>query len=424
MKNLSYLLGILLLASLLFAFYLMSEKSKLERVVYAQYTSELASSSERMTDLRNAVHQSLLFQDPVALQEELTTISRLSNEIKDSINKLPIDRATSTEWNAYLTRLGSAALNAKSEGGSTWSTDMQKAAVNIDELHRSWQDVASSFLTYDGNNKVWKDLQLNEGNSQFAENSKLVSSYREKDFPLTASESDAEKKRDLQFLIDKNITKDEAIQAFKLYFPEIGDATLNVSVNKDDAPYSFYHIQFVQGSRIGYADVTEKGGHVLSFLLERPISNKVKSHEAMEQAATEFLKEIGYKDIKLVESRENTSVWHYVFSRVTEDDVIVYPDSIQVKVAKDTGEVLGVNAMEYIQQETIPEQTVQPIDFKTFFQPSIEVVESRKIVTNDDKFQSRICYEVIAFNKDSDQHTYRIIIDGETHIVQQIELLS
>lgn len=69
----------------------------------------------------------------------------------------------------------------------------------------------------------------------------------------------------------------------------------------------------------------------------------------------------------LTESRENHEAWHYVFTRVHGDDqALVYPDSIQVKVAKDNGEVLGVNAMEYIQEEVIPQQGEIPIDWDTF----------------------------------------------------------
>ena len=225
MKNLSYLFGILLVAAVLFSYHLWDQNRMLQRQVYVSYTNELATASERMNDLRSAVHQSLLFQDEVALQEELSTISRLSSEVKNSINSLPIDRESANEWNDYLTRLGSAALNAKNEGGENWAKTMKQAATNMDEIVLSWQNATSSLLTFDGDSSGWDSLLLDEKASVFADNAKLVSGYREKDFPLTASESDAEKKRDLQFLQDKNITKDEAITAFKAYFPEIENST-------------------------------------------------------------------------------------------------------------------------------------------------------------------------------------------------------
>lgn len=423
MKNLSYLLGIFVIILGLVSIQQYRTNQNLERQVFSHYTNELSIASERMTDLQSSVHQSLLYKDELARNEELTNIWRLSSELKGSINKLPIDQETANEWNQYLSRLGAAAHSSKAEGGGDWATTMQQAAQNMDELVIAWQDAASSLFVLDGKMTAWNNLQLGKEPSSFAASNKMISGFRETDFPLTASESDAEKKRDLQFLLDENITKKEAIEAFQVYFPQIGNAALTVTKNKDDAPYSFYHIQFVQGSRIGYADVTEKGGRILSFLLERPVLGDAKSHEEIKQSAETFLDNVGYKDLVHVDSRENNNVWHFVYSRITEDDVIVYPDSIQIKVAKDSGEVLGVNAMEYIQQETLKDQKVVPLDIETFFQPDVTILEMKKIYTNDKNFDSRLCYEVVAVNNSNDRYTFRMIIDAETHVVHKVENL-
>ena len=420
MKNLNYLLGIFVVALSLLSVYLVEKNNRLERQIVATYTSEFSTASEQMVQLQNAVHQSLLFQDEKALAEELTTISRLSSTIKHALNKLPIDSQTASEWNAYLSRLGSAANEAKISSGNEWVKTMQTASKNLDDIVLSWQDISNNIQAYSGDLKGWSQIDP----ETFAAHSKKISGFRETDFPLTASESDYEKKRDLQFLMDKVITKEEAIQAFKTYFPDIEDATLTVTKNKDDAAYPFYHIQFVQGARIGYADVTEKGGHVLSFLLERPVSKKVQSHEEVRKKAEEFLASVGYKDVTYVESRENNTVWHFVYSRITDDGTIVYPDSIQVKVAKDEGEVIGVNAMEYIQKENLSKVNAKPLDFDTFFQKDIEIVESKKIYTNNKQFESRLCYEVVAYNKENPNHIFKVVIDSETHNVLKIEKMN
>ena len=82
------------------------------------------------------------------------------------------------------------------------------------------------------------------------------------------------------------------------------------------------------------------------------------------------------KDVAYVESRENHQAWHVTFARVHPgDNALIYADGVQLKVAKDTGELLGANAMEYIQEENIKKQTAKPIDWKTFFQDDIQVQE-------------------------------------------------
>ena len=223
--------------------------------------------------------------------------------------------------------------------------------------------------------------------------------------------------------MDKEITKDQAIQKVQALFPQVQGATMTISRNRDTAKYDFYHIQFVQGSRIGYADVTVKGGHILSFLLERPVSKDAKSHEQIKQSADRFMQNAGFTDVVYTEGRENNNAWHFVYTRKA-DDLIVYPDSIQIKIAKDTGEVIGLNAMEYIQKESIPNHATVPLDLKTFFQSDVTVTEMKKIVTNNGHKEPRICYEIIAHRNGAEKYGYRIVIDAESHDVQKVEALT
>lgn len=149
------------------------------------------------------------------------------------------------------------------------------------------------------------------------------------------------------------------------------------------------------------------------------------SHEEILSEAKTFMKKVGYEDVVLVESRENHEAWHLVFTReYGEDKALVYPDSIQVKIAKDNAEILGVNAMEYVQEETIPKQATLPINWKTFFADDVIVEEVKNIYTADNTFALRKCYEVIARIDNNFQDTFRIVIDAETHKVVKNEKMQ
>lgn len=131
------------------------------------------------------------------------------------------------------------------------------------------------------------------------------------------------------------------------------------------------------------------------------------------------------EDVAYVESRENHQAWHVTFARVNpKDQALIYADGVQLKIAKDTGELLGANAMEYIQEENIKPQTAQPIDWKTFFQNDVHVQEVKNIYTDNGQFEQRLCYEVIAMRDDTTQETFRIVIDAEHHNVLKVEYLT
>jgi spore germination protein len=179
-----------------------------------------------------------------------------------------------------------------------------------------------------------------------------VKQYTESDFPLTASEADVQKKKELQNIKDKQVTEKEAVKLLKKMFPNYKNAKIVTSKSKPGAPYPFFHVQFHEGIRMGYADFTEKGGHLLSMLAERPIGKERISQELIKERANKAVKSFGFDDVELVESRENHSVWHLTFIRIDpKSKARVYDDSIQMKLAKDDGEILGVSTMEYIQKE-------------------------------------------------------------------------
>lgn len=304
---------------------------------------------------------------------------------------------------------------------------MGKINENLKALSDEWTVATTRFYENDGDFKKWASVATQETKeSPFKNVSANLKSYTETDFPLTASESDWKKKQELQNLTDKELTKEQAIDKLELLIPGIKDATYTVTKSKETAPYPFYHIQFVKGSRIGYADITVKGGHILSFLSERPVQEHTGiTQQQIKDRVYQFLGRAGYKDLQLVEMRENHEAWHISLARVVgKDKALVYPDGVQLKVSKDSGELLGFNAMEYVQKETVDEnQPVNPIDWETFFRPGTIVEEERLIYTENDAFQLRKCYEVIARFDNKLNETFRVVVDTDNHDVIKVEYM-
>ena len=428
MKSAIYLLSIAVLALGLYSFEVRQQNTQLEQTVQAQYTNALTNASEKLSTLQRSVSQSLLFQDQQALEAELDNIWRISNEFRSTISSLPLSREVANEWLRYVGNIGEEAKYASDNRDfEGWHDRMQVVNQNLQSLSDEWTVATSNFYQNDADLSQWTNVAEKETEqSPFKNVASNLKTYSETDFPLTASESDWLKKRDLQNLDDKEITKEQAIERLEILIPGIKDATYTVTKSKEDAPYPFYHIQFVKGSRIGYADITVKGGHILSFLSERPIQEqKGVSQQQVRDLTNEFLKRAGYNDVQIVEMRENHQAWHIALARVVgKDKAFVYPDGIQLKISKDSGELLGLNAMEYVQREEINEdQKVVPINWKTFFRPGTHVEEEKLIYTENEAFQLRKCYEVIARFDSKQNETFRIVVDTENHDVLKVEYM-
>ena len=215
----------------------------------------------------------------------------------------------------------------------------------------------------------WKNrLDSTEKGHDWAGMGTAVKQYTESDFPLTASESDSMKKKELRDMADAKVTSEEAVERFKKLFPTVSNDVIGVETSKPGSPYPFYHIRFAENQTIGYIDITEKGGHVLSFLSERPFGKESLPFEDIQKKAEKFLKDAGYKDLVYEESRENSTAWHMVYVRVEpEYKAKVFSDTIHLKVAKDNGGIVGLDASEYIRKEKTKAQPITKKDWKNIF---------------------------------------------------------
>lgn len=403
------------------------KNASLQRTVLAQYTDSLTDASEKLSHLQRAVSQSLLFRDDNAIHNELDSVWRLSSDVRSSMSNIPIGQEVSNDWLSYLGRLGDEAKKtAKTGDFKAWREKMPQVSTNLQALSDEWSSATVDFYKNNGKMDVWlRQVDTKNPNTTFDNVQKTLKDYSEKDFPLTLSESDWQKKMDLKALQDSDITEKEALEKVKQLFPIIKDATFTVTKSSDTAPYPFYHIQFHQDIRLGYVDLTEKGGHLISYLVERPVDEARLSQDEIMKKAEDYVKRLGMNDVAFVESRENHQAWHVTFARVHPgDNALIYADGVQLKLAKDTGELLGANAMEYIQAETIKPQTAKPIDWKTFFDDDVKVQEVKNIYTDNGSFEQRLCYEVIAVRDKNAQETFRVVIDAENHNVLKVEYLT
>ena len=111
--------------------------------------------------------------------------------------------------------------------------------------------------------------------------------------------------------------------------------------------------------------VTRQGGYVSYFVKSRqPESENISMPEGVDKAS-EYLKEIGYSDMKATyfEKFGNTLTVNFAY---TVDDIVCYTDLIKVTVALDDGEILGLEADGYLNSLTAQ---CQPPHVSSFCRP-------------------------------------------------------
>lgn len=402
----------------IFGYGQMTENKQLGYLLTGQYAMKMTDASEKLEELDSAVKKTLLFNESDGFDQARDDIWRLSADIKHAVGSLPVDRGFSSSWMNYLGRLGNYAKEAdRLEDKEAYYEAMTNASANLREMADEWQVATKNLVGGQVTVEGWTNqLDSIDADHDWEGMRDTVKQYTEADFPLTASESDAQKKKELQMITDDSVTKEEAIDRFKDLLPEVSQSAIVVEDSQPGAPYPFFHIRFAEGQSIGYIDITEKGGHILSFLAERPFSQVVQAYDVLENKAETFLKNAGYEDAVLEEARENDTAWHFVFVRVEpEYGAKVFSDAIHLKVAKDTGGIIGLDAMEYIQKEQLTKQPIVKQDWKTFFRPHVKVVKEELAYVEDERTAQRLAhYLTVTLEMKDAIDTYVIVVDTET----------
>lgn len=179
-----------------YSIHLHGEKASLQRTVLAQYTDKLTDASEKLSHLQRAVSQSLLFQNDQAIHNELDSVWRLSSDVRSSISNIPIGQELSNQWLSYLGRLGDEAKKtAKTGDYQAWREKMPQISTNLQSLSDEWSAATVDFYKNNGKMDVWlRQVDQKNPNTTFDNVQKTLKDYSEKDFPLTLSESDWQKK--------------------------------------------------------------------------------------------------------------------------------------------------------------------------------------------------------------------------------------
>ncbi len=169
-------------------------------------------------------------------------------------------------------------------------------------------------------------------------------------------------------------------------------------------------------------DVTKAGGYVAWMLDNRPVTEQKLSMQEAKQMGRAFLSVKGYHNLKdsYYEVLDNVATINYA---TEQNGYIVYPDLIKVKVAMDTGEVLGVETTGYImnhKSRTMQEVKISEEEARSKVSPALQV-ESVSLAVIPTEGGSEIeCYEM---RGKADERNFLVYINTQTGLEEKILLL-
>lgn len=386
--------------------------------------------------LNEKISTVLAINTPENLSPQLTEIWKISAEAQADVGQLPLTLLPFNKTEEFLTNIGEFSYRVAVRGlDENPLTEQEKKALsqlheNSNEIRRELRTVQHEVLD---KGLWWMDVEVALATNEPSDNTiidglktieKQSEQFNSNDNEGVFTINSQTGQKDIE-LEGENYNEKQIEEFVQDRFELEGNVELKVTETGEGSDIPMYNVSFDTGELHGYAEVTKQGANMVSYILNRDIGEtQISLNEGMNQAK-ELLNNIGYEQVEMVESSQYERIGVFRFVRV-EDDVHYYPDSIQVKVALDNGEIIGLTARDYIINTALREdidfsENLTAEEAEGYVNPNIEIMETRKAVIENDLGDNVLCYELVGL---LDNQTYRVYINASDGFEERVERLK
>lgn len=169
--------------------------------------------------------------------------------------------------------------------------------------------------------------------------------------------------------------------------------------------------------------VSEKGGHIVFMNYNRNIQVETITQERADEIGKEFLLSRGFNNMKETYylKQEGIVTINYAYE---QEGVTMYPDLIKLKVALDTGEIMGIETTGYLsnhKQRDISTTKITAEQAKQNLNKKLEI-ESENLAIIPTEWKTEVlCWE---FKGKVDDTDFLVYIDAQTGKEQDILIIT
>ncbi len=190
-------------------------------------------------------------------------------------------------------------------------------------------------------------------------------------------------------------------------------------INDLKIPSYTFQIENKNGrNQLIYVSVSKQGGKVLNMTNPRGVNEKKLSVEQGLKKAQEYLINKGFDNMEPNYNLryDGTVLYNFVY---TEGDVTIYPDLIKVKVALDTGEIVGFDASAYYlnhQKRNLNQATISESEARAQVKTDFNI-DSIRLAMIPKGEKEVVCYEFKGKYEGAD---FIVYINAQTGQEEQI----
>lgn len=357
--------------------------------------------------------------------ETLTYLWREANLAQTYLANLPIESQELEKTEKFLNQVSdySYTLSRKNIKGEDLNDEELK---NLEELHGYSMDLKNVLnqlgTDLEQGSITWKDLKSN-ANEEFAQavSSNLdIFGSLEEDFHeysgliYDGAFSEHLTSTEPKGLTGDDISEEDAKNKINSVFgseniKEI--SSLGVNENSELPSYNF-SLKNQKDENITIA-ITKKGGHIVYFNCNRDVQEEKLSYEEANKKGLEFLNNLHVNNMKETYYLNENGIITINYAYL-QDNVVMYPDLIKVKIALDNGEILGIETKGYLNNHTerkISKNIISIDEAKKKLNKNLNIQSEGMAIIPTEYKTEILCYE---FKGKVDDNEFLVYINAKT----------
>ena len=420
----SIIVGLLIVVAIL-GFILYKKQREYRQASENSYNAAFFELVDYVQNVETYLAKSLISSTPEHGAETLTNLWREANLAQAYLSRLPIESQELENTEKFLNQVSdySYSLSRKNIYNESLSDEDFN---NLKELHTYSQELENTLnqLSDDLNTGRFSWGELTEkGTVAFAQQvdniskesfSNLEENFHEYsgliyDGAFSEHLTNAEPKG----LTGDDIDEDQA--------KEIAENFIGIENIKETSNLGYFENATI--SNYGFSikknndetvniSISKKGGHVISMNANRDVNTESITQEQADEKGKQYLESKGFSNMKETYylKQDGIVTINYAYN---QENVVMYPDLIKVKVALDNGEILGLESTGYLnnhQERDISNVKITKEEAKKNLNKNLEITSEGMAVIPTEWKTEILCYE---FKGKVDEREFLVYINAE-----------
>lgn len=353
----------------------------------------------------------------------LTEISQASFDAQNNVAALPLSNENILESVRFINQMSgyTQTLEEKlAKGGSLTESDLK----TLRDMHESLTEMKRYLNRM--SQKMFEGYSILEASSRMEGDYDAFSidfaqiKADDTDYPSMIYDgpfSDSVVNAQVKGLSGNEVSKEEAYKKVDEVFKNIDSLRYDEQTDGKFATYNF--TLTTSDDQKLYVQVTKIGGNILTVSGNLDSDKRNIDMARAEKIALDFAKANGIKDGEIVWKEELKSQAYFNITP-KQNDIVLYPDLVKVKVDMEHGDVIGYDAISYFTNHTGRNLTVGGIGIdlaRERVDKSFEVKGQRLVLAPLDYNREVLCYE---FEAERDGATYYLYFNASTGVQENI----